>query len=313
MQEFFMHGRLKPSFNHTFLALIPKIPGAARVEQFRPIALCIVTLKIITKIVAGRLRTYLTEIIHPSQAAFIPHRTIFDNIIINHEIMRYMHSKKGHTGYMAIKIDLAKAYDRVEWGVLNLIMASIGFNEKFIELIMECVTTARYSILLNGSPFGYFPAARGLRQGDPLSPTLFTIFSDILSRLLAKAEADGLLSGVKVSRTSPKVTHLMYADDVVIYRKKTVHEAAVVRDILQKYFACTGQELNWSKSSIHFSTNVPLPSRRQICRELAMTECTHIGKYLGHSFCTFTSKSREFKGLIEKIGAKLAGWKKRSL
>lgn len=119
IQEFFQHGRIKPAFNHTFLALIPKTQGAARVDQFRPIALCNVTLKLITKIIAGRLRPYLEGIVHPSQAASIPNRAINDNIIINHEIMRFMHKKKGVNGFMAIKIDLAKAYDRVEWEVLQ--------------------------------------------------------------------------------------------------------------------------------------------------------------------------------------------------
>lgn len=138
-------------------------------------------------------------------------------------------------------------------------MSHIGFNEKFNELIMECVTIVRYSLLLNGSPFGYFKEARGLRQGDLLSPALFIIFFDILSWMLAKAEADGSISGEKITRTSPKVTHLIYADDVVIYGKTTVQEAAVVCDVVQKYCAWTSQELNWSKSSIHLSTNVQNP------------------------------------------------------
>lgn len=143
-----------------------------------------------------------------------------------------MHVKRGNTGFMAIKIDLAKAYDRVEWGILSKVMSYIGFNEKFIELIMECVTIARYSLLFNGSPFGYFKSERGLRQGDPLSLALFTIFSDILSQMLAKAEADGSISGVKVTHTSPKVTHLMYADDVVIYEKTTTQEAGTSPELL---------------------------------------------------------------------------------
>lgn len=149
VQDFFVHGRIKPAFNHTFLALIPKVKGAARVDQFRPIALCNVILKLITKVKAGRLRPHLDLLIHPSQAAFIPHRAINDNIIINHEVMRYMNAKKGATGYMAIKIDLAKAYDRVEWAVLRHLMSLMGFEEHFIKLVMECVSTARFSLLLN--------------------------------------------------------------------------------------------------------------------------------------------------------------------
>lgn len=110
-----------------------------------PIALCNVILKIITKIIVGRLRNHLYKIIHPSQAAFIPNRAINDNIIINNEVMRYLNLKKGTTGFMAIKIDLAKAYDRVEWNVLHKLMTCLGFQEQFIKLVLECVTTTRFT------------------------------------------------------------------------------------------------------------------------------------------------------------------------
>lgn len=138
VQDFFIHGRMKSAFNHTFIALIPKIKEVVRVEQFRPIALCNIMLKIITKLLATRLRHHLEAIIHPSQSAFIPNRAIGDNIIINHEAMRYMKQKKGRTGFMAIKIDLAKAYDLVEWIVLGRIMEWMGYDQKAITLFMEC-------------------------------------------------------------------------------------------------------------------------------------------------------------------------------
>lgn len=101
-------------------------------------------------------------------------------------------------------------------------------------MVSECIATARFSLLLNGTSFGYFAAGRGLRQGDPLLPALFTLFSDILSRMIAKAEMEGRLSGVKITRASPKITHLMYADDVVIYEKATREEAEEIKKILDQ-------------------------------------------------------------------------------
>lgn len=255
----------------------------------------------------------LEGIIHPSQATFVPNRSIGDNVIINHEIMYYLNRKSGKTGLMAIKIDLAKAYDRIEWTVLKIIMLHMGFDCKFVDLIQECISSTNFSILLNGVPFGFFSAERGLRQGDPMSPALFTIFSDLLSRMLEKAVAEGKISGVKVTRTSPKISHLMYVDDLVIYYKATEAEATAVHSILQQYCQWTGQAINWNKSSVHFSKNVSSRTRHHLCCILHMTECNHHGKYLGHSFCRFTSKDEAFKGVMEKISNKLAGWKAKCL
>lgn len=210
-------------------------------------------------------------------------------------------------------MDLAKAYDRVEWTVLFQILHLFGFGAKLIQLIRECITTAKFSILLNGSPHGYFKSERGLRQGDPLSPALFTILSYILSRLLADSVQSGKLSGVKISRNSPRISHLMYADDLVLYVKATDKEAVEVRRILQVYCDCTGQQINWSKSSIHFSHNVTRCKRGTLCHILEMQECNHKGKYLGQPFCHFKSKKEAFNGVFENLSRKLTGWKQRNL
>lgn len=282
-------------------------------DQFRPIALCNVILKIITKLLANRLRPLLDQIIHPSQAAFIPNRAIGDNIIINYEVMHYLNRKKGKQGYMAIKIDLAKAYDRVEWGVLAIIFRQLGFQDRFIKLIHECISTFHFSILLNWSPFGYFTAERGIRQGDPMSLALFTMFSDVLSRLLARSEAAGKLHGVKVSCISPTISHFMYADDLVSYCRATEAEAHEVHLCLQTYCQWTGQAINWGKSTVHFSRNTDTQQQRRLCRILRMGECDHKGTYLENPFCKFQSKMEAFKGIRDRMHGKLASWKTKTL
>lgn len=155
-----------------------------------------------------------------------------DNIVINHEIMYYLNKKKGKNGYMAIKLDLAKAYDRLEWGILEELMYKYRFHDKIVDWIKECITTPKISILLNGSRFGFFAAHRGLRQGDPMSPALFTILSDLLSRLLLRAGAEGKIKGVKISRTSPAITHILYADDTVVYCRPNIANATEIKHIL---------------------------------------------------------------------------------
>lgn len=173
--------------NHTFIALIPKRQAANRVEQFRPIPLCNAVYKIITKLLDSILKGLLADLIHLNQAAFIPNRSILDNCIINHEVMFYLNSKRGKIGLMVVKVDMAKTYDMVEWTSLLSILWNHCFCEKFCDLLLECMSTANYSILVNGSPCGFFPASRGIQQGDPISPALFTILSDLLSWILVQS------------------------------------------------------------------------------------------------------------------------------
>lgn len=109
-----------------------------------------------------------------------------------------------------------------------------GFNKTFCELIHNCISIAHYSVLINGSPVGFFPGSRGIRQRDPLFPTLFTIVADLLSRLLTRVEINGKINGVRISRTSPRITYLMYADDLVIYCKADRNEALEVKNKLEK-------------------------------------------------------------------------------
>lgn len=131
--------------------------------------------------------------------------------------------------------------------------------------------------------------------------------------MLANAEQEQRIKGVKVSRNSPMVTHLMYADDVVIYCRANSNEAAIVRCILQEYCQATGQEINWDKSSIHFSANTTRPLRSYLCNLMGMKECNHRSLYLGLPFCKFNSKKEAFGGIMEKLANKLSGWKKKSL
>lgn len=214
--------------NHTFIVLIPKVDRATRVHQFQPITLCNVMFKFITKILAGRLRHLLENIISPAQAAFVPHQNITDNTILNHEVMHFMNTHKGKYAYMSMKIDMAKAYGRIESDPLKHILALHGFSLQFINLLNECVSTPTYSILINDAPCGFFLASRGIRQGDPMSPTLFTILFDLLSKILSRTEMEGKFHGIKVSKTCTPISHLMYADNLVVYCKADLDEAAEV-------------------------------------------------------------------------------------
>jgi hypothetical protein len=218
MLDFLNNGHMLKSLNFTHIALIPKVKSPESMTQFRPINLCNVLYKIISKVLMNRMKTILPLVVFDSQRAFVPGRMISDNIMIAFEIIHYLKNKRvGKVPQMAAKLDMSKAYDRVEWDYLKKMMLKLGFNEKWVALIIECVTSVSYSILVNGDPKGYVKPSRGLRLGDPLSLYLFLICAEGLTALLWKAEREKVIQGISISRGGPRVSHLFFADDSLIF------------------------------------------------------------------------------------------------
>lgn len=132
------------------LALIPKVTNTQNLTQFRPISLCNVSYKLCSKAMANRLRRVLDKIISEEQSAFVPGRLIMDNVIIAYECIHYLRHKKGKLGACAVKLDMMKAYDRVEWQYLDSVMEALGFSQRWWALVMKCVTTMTFSVRVNG-------------------------------------------------------------------------------------------------------------------------------------------------------------------
>ncbi|KAL0381925.1 UNVERIFIED_CONTAM: LINE-1 reverse transcriptase, partial [Sesamum latifolium] len=181
--EFFRTGRLLKQVNSTLISLIPKVPTPTVVAKFRPISCCNVLYKIITKIIVQRMHYVLGKLISPSQNAFVPGRSIGDNILLAQELF-HGYNQQHLPPRCALKVDLRKAYDTVEWDFLSATLTLFGFPAQFISWIEECVTTPSFSVCLNGSSHGYFRGARGLRQGDPISPFLFVLVMEVLTLIL---------------------------------------------------------------------------------------------------------------------------------
>ena len=148
--------------------LIPKIKNPTRVTDYRPISSCNVLYKLMVKVLANRMKRMLHFIISLNQSAFLPGRLITDNVIVAFEALHSMNTRfKGRKGYMALKLDMSKVYDKVEWDFLELLMRRIGFNDWWVDFIMTCVHTVSYLILINGKPYGHICPTKGIRQGDP--------------------------------------------------------------------------------------------------------------------------------------------------
>lgn len=189
-------GIMNKDLNSTYIALIPKSRNPICVTDYRPISLWNVLYKLLSKVLANRLKEVLSAIISPYQSAFIPGRLITDNILAAYETLHTMNSRMyGKSGFMAVKLDMSKAYDRVEWGFLEAVMRRMGFENRWINLIMMCVCTAHFSVLVNGTPMGHITPTRGIRQGDPISPYLFLICAEALSSLLTRADLIGTMRG----------------------------------------------------------------------------------------------------------------------
>lgn len=156
VQSFFLGGFMLRQMNHTNIVLIPKVFSPYKVGHFRPISVYNVTYKVIAKFLANRLQPLLSKIISPMQAAFVPGRCISDNSIIVHEILHTLKKKSGKGGLMAIKVDMERAYDKIEWPFLLEVMKCFGFDSIWINWIQQCISTTSFSTLVNGGPIGFF-------------------------------------------------------------------------------------------------------------------------------------------------------------
>lgn len=173
--------------NDTHIVLIPKTDHPERASQFRPIGLCNVGYKIITKTLVNRIKPILPSLISNTQGSFVPGRQITDNIVIVQEVIHTMKRKQGMKGYMALKIDFEKAYDRLKWAFIRDTLLQMNLSLLLVEVIMKCVRTARLKVLWNGEPSSSFAPSRGVRKGDPLSPYLFVMCMERLYQTIEEA------------------------------------------------------------------------------------------------------------------------------
>ncbi|KAM6561714.1 hypothetical protein CsatA_030953 [Cannabis sativa] len=314
VQRFFSCGEFPDYLIHTNVVLIPKKSHPESMNELRPIALCNVTYKILSKVLANRLKGILTQVISETQSPFLPGRLITDNILISYEIMHYLKRKqKGKQGFMAIKLDMSKAYDRVEWGFLEAMMKKLGFHDQCIRLILKCVSSVAYKFVVGEHEVGPIVPSRGLRQGDPLSPYLFLLCAEGFSALLHDFERRGKIRGCKVARGAPLISHMLFADDSYIYCQASEDGARNVVSLLDLFQAASGQQINCQKSSLFFSPNTSHDEKVRICTMMGIQEANENSLYLGLPNTLGRNKTAMLGFLKDRMRKKIQSWEGKFL
>ena len=256
----------------------------------------------------------MDSLITPYQNAFIKGRNITDNILIAHEIMDVLRKKKGRQAcFGVLKIDMSKAYDRVDWTFLKVVLTVMKFEERWIQWIMECVTSVSYTLLVNGNLTSSFKPSQGLRQGDPLSPYLFLFCANILSIALLQAENQKQLKGVKIGRNGLSFTHLLFADDSLFFFKKDDMSVTKLIAILDWYCSISGQKINLAKSDLYCSPNMAAVDKESLASTLHVNLVQNPTKYLGMTFKMRGNRCADFHFLVDKLHSRLQGWKAKLL
>lgn len=251
----------------------------------------------------------MVDIVSPTQSAFVEERLITDNILIAHEMIHALRTnEKFSKEFMAIKSDMSKSYDRVEWGYLRVLLHAMGFNQVWIQRVMFCVLTVTYSTLINDQPFGCIHPERGLRQGDPLSPFLFVLCSEGVIHLIEQAVIKGLLQRIQFSENGPMIHHMLFADDSLLICKASGSQATEMMKILSVYEQATGQKVNVVKSAITFGAKVAESSRDLIRQITGIEKEGGTGSYLGLPECFSGSKTELLAYIYDKLKDRLSGW-----
>ncbi|KAL2226375.1 UNVERIFIED_CONTAM: hypothetical protein Sindi_1996200 [Sesamum indicum] len=309
--DFFNMGRILKQINTTLLALIPKLHSPMNFGDFHPVSCCNVLYKIIAKLLVQRLSVMLDKLISPCQAAFVPGRSIGNNIMFVQELF---------TGYnqthlpprCALKVDIRNAYDTMEWDFLIAMMELFGFPHTLVKWIEECVTTPSFSVGLNGKPHGFFMGARWLRQGDPLSPYLFVLVMEVLQLgFLQFIDQDELFS-FHWKCDAARIFQLGFADDLLLFCRADMNSIGVFKTGLDRFAEWSGLRLNVQKSHLIISRSAQ-GLREEMLEVLEFQEGVLPMRYLGLPLLSSRLTVTDCNPLLLKIDKRIAGWEGMAL
>ncbi|KAJ9701371.1 hypothetical protein PVL29_006637 [Vitis rotundifolia] len=308
-KEFYEQRSFVKSLNTTFLTLIPKKGGAEDLGDFRPISLLGGLYKLLAKVLANRLKKVLDKLVSEDQNAFVRGRQILDASLIANEVVDYW--KKRKEKGLICKLDIEKAYDSINWSFLMKVLSKMGFGSRWRDWIWWCISTARFFILINGALEGFFSNTKGLRQGDPLSPYLFVLGMEVFSILLRRVADGGFLPGCSLwgrGGGEMMVTHLLFADDTIIFCEAKKEQVTNLSWILAWFEASSGLRINLAKSAL-----IPVGEVVEV-EELSVELGCKVGSlptvYLGLPLGAHHKATSMWDGVEERMRRRLAQWKR---
>ena len=302
----FFEGNYMPRMiNSSAIALIPKHSNASHMNHYRPIACCNAIYKCIGKMIAHRMSTVMCSLVSSNQSAFVPTRSLGDNVFLAQALCKDYHLNIGPSRF-ACKLDVRKAFDTLNWSFILQLLHVMNFPAQFIRWIQTCITTCMYSIKINGALEGYFEAAAGIRQGDPISPYLFVLAMEMLN-ICFKKVIDGSDFSYHWRCKDLSLTHLIFADDLLVFCKGEQRSISLLLDAINLFSSISGLKLNTSKCTCFFS-NVPPEIRVNVLAQSGFSEGSLPIIYLGLPLVSRSLKARDCASLISKICKRIEQW-----
>jgi hypothetical protein len=278
VEESHNSGKVLPTLNSTILILIPKEERVTNPRNFRPIALCNVIYKIISKVIDLILKPILPFIISKEKSRYVKGREIMGSVIPIHEIIHSLEST--HTPGMLLKLELSKSFDKLSWQYMKALLSSFSFDRDWVSWIMNLISLTFFSILINGVPSQPFSPSRGMRKGHPLPPFLFVIMDEGLGCYIKTSIQNGSLQDFPLHELEPKASHSPFFDDTLLMNTPTMQEVIKLSSILSDFSETFDTTFNLTKSQLFFF-NTPLEIHHRLSQIMNTLVFTFPSRYLG--------------------------------